>query len=321
MDNKILYELKGVKENVLLKNYTTYKIGGNAKYFFIAKTKEELIKAIELAKKYKIYVFIMGGGSNLLISDKGFNGLVIKIDISDIDIQGNNAVVGAGTNITKLSYLLAEKGLSGLEWAAGMPGTVGGAIYGHAQAFGAKISMTVKTVEVLNLSNLKTVSLSNKQCNFSLKNSVFKKNKKLVIVSAVLNFKLKEPEEAKKQIKENLEYRRTRHPYNFPSAGSVFVNPEVKIKNKKILEKFPELKEFNENGIIPAGYLIAKSGLSGKKIGGAQISEKHSNFIINIKDAKAKDILALINLAKKSVKKNFNVILKQEVQMVGFRKK
>ena len=319
MEDKILKELNGIKNNVPLKNYTTYKIGGPAKYFFIAKTKEDLISAIKIAKKFKLPVFILGGGSNLLISDKGFNGLVIKIEILGAEVKGNKIIVGAGEKLAKLSYLSADNGLSGLEWAAGIPGAaIGGSIYGHAQAFGTKISSIVESVQVIDLKTLKLKIFTNKQCYFSLKNSIFKKNKNLIIISAVLKFKKGQVEEIKKLIKEFLLYRRNRHPVEFPSPGSAFVNPEIKIKDKKLLEKFPELEKFNNVGIIASGYLIAKSGLSGKRIGNAQISEKHSNFIINLGGAKAKDVLALVTLAQKKVKNNFGISLEPEVQFVGF---
>ncbi|MCX6722144.1 MAG: UDP-N-acetylmuramate dehydrogenase [Candidatus Staskawiczbacteria bacterium] len=318
MEDKILQKLPGAQKNVLLAKYTTYKIGGPAKYFFVAKTKEDLMNAIKIAKEAKLPVFILGGGSNLLISEKGFKGLVIKIDISNIEFNVDKSFVGAGVNITKLSYLSAEKGLSGLEWASGMPGTVGGAIYGHAQAFGTKVSEVIESVEAVDSKSFKIVNLTKEQCKFSLKNSVFKKNRNLVIISAVLHFKPEDAEKIKSKIKEFLEYRKTKHPTNFPSAGSVFVNPEIKIKNKKLLEKFPELKEFNEKGTIPAGFLIAKSGLAGNKIGNAQISEKHANFIINLGGADAKSVMGLIKLAQKKVKKNFGVLLEPEVQFIGF---
>lgn len=273
MEDKILRKLLGVNENVLLKDYTTYKIGGPAKYFFIAKTSEDLINILSQIKNSKLPVLILGGGSNLLISDKGFNGLVIKIDISGAKFIGSQAVVGAGMSLTKLAYSSAEKGLSGLEWAAGVPGTVGGAVYGNAQAFGTKISDILKSVSAVNLKTMELSDFTKRQCQFSLKNSVFKKNKSLVIVSSVLEFKSENPEKINSKIKEFLKYRETKHPTNFPSAGSTFVNPEMKIKNKKLLEKFPELNDYNEIGVIPAGYLIAKSGLAGKKMGNAQISD------------------------------------------------
>jgi len=321
MQDKILQELPGVEKNILLKDFTTYKIGGPAKYFFIAKTRDDLLVAVKVAKNLKLQVFILGGGSNLLISDKGFDGLVIKIETSDVNIQGNRAVVGAGVNLTKLAYLLADKGLSGLEWAAGVPGTVGGAIYGNAQAFSTKISDAIESVEAINLKTMEAENLTKEQCKFSLKNSVFKQNKNMVIISAATTFKNEDTEVIKGRIKEFLEYRKNRHPIEFASAGSTFVNPELKITNKKLLENYPELEEYNKKGIIPAGYLIVKSGLAGEKIGNAQISEKHANFIINLGEAKAKDVLKLMKLAKEKVKKNFKINLVAEVQFIGFNKK
>ena len=319
--NNIKEELQGVEKNILLSNYTTYKIGGPAKYFFVAKTKEDLIKAIGLSKKIKIHTFILGGGSNLLISEKGFNGLVIKIDIMGAELVGNKLIVGAGEKLAKLSYLTADAGLSGLEWSTGIPSAaIGGSIYGHAQGFGTKISSIIESVQAINSKTLKIESFTNKQCQFSLKNSIFKRNKNLIIISAILVFKKVKTEEVRKKIKEFLDYRRAHHPIEFPSPGSAFVNPEKKIASKKLLEKYPELEKFNKIGIIPAGYLIAKSGLAGKKIGNAQISEKHSNFIINLGGAKAKDVMALVKLAKAKVKKNFGISLEPEVQFVGFPK-
>jgi len=318
MADKILKEFPGVQKNISLKDHTTFKIGGPAKYFFVAKNKEDLIKAVETAKKYKLPVFILGGGSNLLVSDKGFNGLVIKVDALDVEFREDGANVGSGVSSTRLAYLSAEKGLSGLEWAAGLPGNIGGAIYGNAQAFGTKICDAIESVQAVNLKTLEIENFSKEQCLFSLKSSIFKKNKNLVIVSANLVFKKDISEQIKNKIKEFLEYRRSKHPIDLPSAGSVFVNPEKKIINKKLLEKFPELKEYNEKGVIPAGYLISKCGLAGKKVGGAQISEKHCNFIVNLGSAKAKDILALIKLAKAKVKKLFNISLEVEIQLVGF---
>lgn len=309
-------------KNILLKKYTTFKIGGPAKYFFNAKNKEDLIKAIKIAKKLKLPIFILAGGSNILVADKGFNGLVIKVSISDIEIKDNKIFAGAGMSLPKLAFLASENGLSGLEWAAGIPGaTVGGSIYGHAQAFGDKISDSVEKVEALDLRTLKIKELSKKQCRFFLKNSIFKKNKNLIITSAVLRFKKGNKKEIKEKIKGYLNYRKKSHPINFPSAGSIFINPETIISSKKLLKKFPELAEFNKRGIVPAGYLIQNSGLAGKKIGKAQISKLHCNFIINLGGAKAKDVFSLIKLAQKKVKNNFKILLEPEVQLVGFDKK
>jgi len=319
MNPKIKKILPELRENVLLKDYTTFKIGGPAKYFFVAREKDDLIRAIETAKKFKLPVFILGGGSNLLISDKGFKGLVIKLQVTGCNTQGDKIFVFAGMSLTGLADFAAQNGFKGFEWSAGIPGTVGGAIFGNAQAFGDKISDLVESVEVLDTKTLKIKKLSKKQCRFSLKNSVFKKNKNLVIISIVFYTQKDDKEKIKEKTKELLNYRKSHHPISFPSAGSTFVNPEVKIKNKKLLEKFPELIEANKIGVIRSGYLIEKVGLKGKKIGGAQISEQHANFIINLGNAKAKDVTALIGLAQKKVKEVFGVSLEEEVQFVGFK--
>lgn len=312
MDYKLL---QGAKKNVLLKNYTTYKIGGLAKYFFVAKNKDDLIKAIKTAKELKIPFFILGGGSNVLFSDKGFKGLVIKIQTDNLLIKDGKIIAGAGLMLSKLVDFALENNFTGLEWSRGVPGTVGGAVFGNAQAFGTKISDQIESVEALDLKTLTVKNFSKKHCKFSLKNSVFKKTKKLIITSIVFKLEKSEKNEIQKKTDDFLNYRKNNHP-NFPSAGSTFVNPEKKIKNKKLLAKFPELNVFNERGTIPAGYLIQKSGLQGKKIGGAQISEKHANFIVNNGGAKAKDVLALIKLAQKKVKENFNINLETEIQII-----
>jgi UDP-N-acetylmuramate dehydrogenase len=316
--------LSGVQKNVLLKNYTTFEIGGPAKYFFVAKSKEDLVKAVKLAKKLKLPIFILGGGSNLLVSDKGFKGLVIKMQNEKIKIKNDNAKskmihVDAGAALSALVGFAAENSFKGFEWAVGIPGaTVGGAIFGHAQAFGEKISDEIENVGALDIKTLKVKNLTKKQCRFSLKDSIFKKNRNLIIISAVFKLKKKDKKEIQKKIAGCLNYRKKRHPMTFPSAGSVFVNPEVKINlPRRLLERFPELKEFVKKRVIPAGYLIEKCGLKGKKIGKAQISEKHANFIINLGGAKAKDVLKLIKLAKKTVKKSFGINLEEEIQYLG----
>ena len=319
--DRVKKELPEIQKGVLLKNFTTLKIGGPARYFFDAKTNNDLVTALKTAKKSKLPIFVLGGGSNLLVSDKGFNGLVVKVNNSSIEIKKNRIFIGAGVNLTKLAYISADNGLSGFEWAAGIPGTIGGAIYGNAHAFGTKISDLIESIKAIDLKTLKLKDFTNGQCRFSLKNSIFKKNKNLVILSAVINLKEQDKEEVKSHIRKFLEYRMTNHPMNFPSAGSTFINPVVRIKNKKLLEKFTELKEYNKKGAIPAGYLIEKCGLAGKKIGKAQISEKHCNFIINLGGAESKNVLSLMDLAKREVKKKFGIELKPEIQLVGFNKK
>ncbi len=283
--------LPGVEKNILLKNYTTFKIGGKAKYFFVAKNEKDLILSVNAAKKANLPFFILAGGSNILVSDKGFDGLVIKIQNTGYKMRDVRVEVEAGVLLFNLTKACLKTGLTGLEWAAGIPGTVGGATRGNAAAFGYTISNSIRTVKVFDAVKKQIKILKNKDCDFASKTSIFKKNKNVIILSVILRLKKGKKEEIKNKINKYLSYRRGHHPLNFPSAGSIFVNPE---------------------GYF-AAELIEKCGLKGKKIGKAQISKKHSNFIINLRKAEALDVKKLINLAKKKVKQKFGIILKEEI--------
>ncbi len=257
------------RKNISLKKYTTFQIGGKAKYFFVAKTKTELILAIELAKEMNLPFFILGGGSNLLVSDNGFDGLVIKIG--------------------RPLFLYV---LKGLEWAAGIPGTIEGAVYGNAGAFGKSMKDVVETVEIFDTKTGKIKFFKNKDCKFGYRDSVFKKNKNLIILSVKIKLKKSNP----KKIKEYLKQRKEKQLLGYASAGSIFVNPKE----------------------LTAGQLIEKCNLKGKRIGHVKISEEHANFIVNLGKGKAKDAKKLINLIKKTVKKKFRINLEEEIQYLGF---
>jgi UDP-N-acetylmuramate dehydrogenase len=284
------------KKNVKLASNTTLKIGGPAKYFFEAKNKEELIGALEESKKMKIPFFVLGQGSNLLVSDNGFNGLVIKIKNSEFKIRGFKVFAAAGIFLSKLVKESAEKELSGLEWAGGIYGTVGGAVRGNAGAFGGEIKDVVEEVEAYDVKTNKVIIFKARECFFKYRESIFKKRENLIIISAVFKLKKGKKNKIKGNIQKYLDYRAKNHPLDFPSAGSVFKNPPKK----------------------SAGELIGKCGLAGKIVGKAQISSKHSNFIINLGGARAEDVLSLINMAKKEVKDKFKIELQEEIKYLGF---
>ncbi len=297
METKIKKELPQIKKNIGLAPYTTFKIGGVADYFFVAETKEDLVRAIKTAREFKLPFFLLAGGSNLLVSDKGFKGLVIKFQISKFKIQNSRVVAEAGVMLRELINASAKLGLDGFEWLAGIPGTVGGAIRGNAGAFGKSMADLVKTVEVLEIgSKLEIKNYKPEDCQFSYRSSIFKKRKNLVILSVEIQLKKGNKKEIGKNIKRYLDYRKEKHPLNLPSAGSIFKNPEDS----------------------SAGKLIESCGLKGKKIGQVQISEKHANFIVNLGKAKAEDILKLISLAKQKVKEKFGIELEEEIQFLGF---
>ncbi|MDD5146476.1 MAG: UDP-N-acetylmuramate dehydrogenase [Candidatus Pacebacteria bacterium] len=285
-----------IRRNVPLKEYTTFKIGGLAKYFLEAKNKEELMAGIQWAKQQGLPFFILGGGSNLLISDEGFDGLVLRISSDGFQFDGERLKVEAGANLSLVVNECLKKRLSGLEWASGIPKiTVGGAVYGNAGAFGVTCADMIESVELLDTDTMTIKTISFEECQFDYKESIFKKNKNLIILSVVFRLEAKAAEEIEKEIKRALFYRREHHSSE-PSAGSVFKNPFQ----------------------IPAGELIENCGLKGKRIGNAQISLKHANFIVNLGEAKAQDVKNLIDLAKKEVQNKFNILLEEEVQYLGF---
>jgi UDP-N-acetylmuramate dehydrogenase len=306
-----------IRENVLLRDYTTFKIGGPARYFFVAQSKEKLKNAILWAKKKKLPFFILGGGSNVLFSDKGFNGLVIKLQNTQYEIRNTKVVAEAGVPLQKLVLETAKKGLSGLENLAGIPGTLGGAIWGNAGAFGREIGNLVEKVKVLNVrsSKLEVKKLRNKDCKFGYRDSIFKRKKNWIILEATLRLKRGKKKEIEEKIKEILRLRKEKQPLEFPSAGSVFKNVPIKKVPKEIREKF---KEKIKDGFLPAGVLIEAAELKGFQIGGAKISEKHANFIVNVGKAKASDVKELIEKIKKEVKKKFKIQLEEEIKLVGF---
>lgn len=287
-------------KNVSLKNYTTFKIGGSARYFFIAKTKKDLILAVQFARENKIPFFILGNGSNLLASDKGFKGLVIKMENAKWKMQNGNAkckiICETGLPLGKLVSLSLKNNLTDLEWAVGIPGTVGGAIAGNAGAFDKSMARLVKDVEVFDVGKGKILNFKNKECGFSYRESIFKKKKNLIILSVVLELEKKDKNKIKGLIKKYSAYRRATQPLNFPSIGSIFKNPKG----------------------YSAAKLIQDCSLKGKQAGQAQVSPKHANFIVNLGGARAKDVVNLINLIKKTVKKRFRINLEEEIQYLGF---
>jgi len=306
--------LPKIKKNVLLKDYTTFGIGGPAKYFLETEKKEDIVRVISAAKKFNLPFFILGGGSNLLVSDKGFKELVIKIKNKELKVKNNKIFVEAGVVLNQLVNTALKNNLSGLEWAAGIPGTVGGAICGNAGAFNKSTGDLVKNVEVLEVANCKIKILNNKDCNFRYRDSIFKHKKNLIVLSATLQLKKINRKEIKERIKKYLNYRKETQPLNYPSAGSIFKNP------KGFSGAAASLAAASfAAASFAAARMIEECGLKGKRIGNVKISEKHANFIVNLGQGKAKDVKKLIELAKKRVKNKFGIDLEEEICYLGFK--
>lgn len=310
--------LPGLQKDVPLKEHTTFNIGGPAKYFFVAKERESLLQAIAKAKKLKLPVFVMGGGSNLLVSDEGFSGLIIKIQFASWSLQLGKAIIcEAGVMMSDLVDASVKKGLAGLEWAGGLPGTLGGAIRGNAGAFGGEIKDSVLQVDALD-SKLSYRTLSNKQCKFSYRSSIFKE-KNWIVLSAKIGFKEGDKQNLGEIAKQRIEYRKEKHPLEYPNAGSVFKNVDFEKLSPKFQKLFLDKVKKDPFLIVPAAWFIIGADLAGRKIGQAQISQKHSNYIVNLGGARAKDVLALIVLVKKVVKEKYGIVLEQEVQYLENR--
>ncbi len=320
----IKQKLPDIQENVSLKNYTTFRIGGPAKYFFIAENEKEIKKAVETAKELNLKYFILGGGSNILISHKGFDGLVIKTQNSRLRFQKNfggqaklkTIYVDAGVKLGELVKFSVDNNLTGMEWAAGIPGTLGGAIRGNAGAFGYSMADIIQEVTTLN-KDLRFTIYDLRNIKYGYRDSIFRSNKD-IILSAILKLEKGDSKISEKKIQEYLQKRKSIQPLKYPSVGSIFKNILFSEVSPEAFKKCLKLEQFRQSGKIPAGWLIENTGLSGKKIGGAQVSEKHSNFIINIGNARAEDVAILISLIKQKIRNKFDLQLMEEIEYIGF---
>lgn len=300
MNNFILelekLNLEKIEKDISLSTLTTYKTGGIAKLVVSPNNINNLKQMLKLIHKYNIKYFILGKGSNTLFSDKEFNGVIIKLDkLNNFKIQQTEIYVESGMILSKLVQASVKNELTGLEFAIGIPGTIGGAIYMNAGAYGNNMSNIVKSVIVLNEKfQIKEIPLE--KLKFDYRYSIFQDNKNLICVAANIKLEHGNHDEIASKIKENLLKRKNSQPLEYPSAGSVFRNPEGNY----------------------AGKIIEELGLKGKNIGGAEISTKHANFIINKNNASSSDILNLIKLVQKEVKDKYKIDLKLEQQLVNW---
>lgn len=305
--------------NILLSQYSSYKIGGPARFFYAPEDTEQVIRGVKLAKERRTPIFILGGGTNLVINDNGFNGLVLKPNLLRMKTESPVIVADAGVLMADLLDFVAGKGLSGLEWAGGLPGTLGGAIRGNAGAFGGEIKDVVAGVTSLDIfgKESKIVKRNGKECRFSYRNSIFKeRDGKEIILSAVLNLKKGDKKRIRETVDEKIQYRKKMHPMEYPNVGSIFKNTPVEFVSKKWVKDWGHVIKTDPFPVIPTAYIISEAGLKGVSFGGAMISPKHPNFIVNTLGATAGDVKALIDLVKKTVKAKFGLELEEEVMYI-----
>lgn len=302
MNEEVILEIEKanvgkVDRDVSLAKLTTYKVGGIAKVVIYPKNIECLVRLIKIIKKYKLNYKVLGKGSNLLCSDKEYDGILIRLNEFDsLEFLGSNKIkVGAGFSLMKLSAICAKKSLTGLEFASGIPGTVGGAVFMNAGAYKSDMGYVVVSVKVLT-DDLRIITLENKEMNFHYRSSSLQKHKNYICLEVIIKLEKGKKDAIEDVIKERRKRRVESQPLEYPSAGSVFRNPE---------------------GMF-AGQMIENLGLKGLTKGGAMVSDKHANFIINKGGASANDIKYLIDYIKRRVKEEYNVDLKVEQEFMNW---
>jgi UDP-N-acetylmuramate dehydrogenase len=303
-----------IQENVLLKDYTTLEIGGPARYFVEVRTPHELTQAIKYAKENNLEYFILAGGSDLLISDDGFNGLVVKCNLEGSSYgEEGRASSDAAVNLHGFVNLMNSQGLAGIEKLAGIPGTVGGAIYGNAGAFGQTISDKLLKVKILI--DGKERWKTKEELKFDYRESILKEHKDWVIIKAEFQFDLVAPEDLEKTSKEVLETRAQKYTPGIKCPGSFFKN--------LIIERLPEnlQKDMPKDyyGKVPAWWFLEKVGAKGATRGKIKIADHHANLFTNLGGGTAADFFTLAQEYKDKVKEKFGIELEPEVQLVGFK--
>lgn len=283
---------ENIKYNEPMKKHTSFKIGGPAECFIKAQKIEEIKEVLKLVKENKIPLKIIGNGSNLLVKDEGVKGIVLKIDIKKIEIQGNNVTVGSGVKLGELAQKLLREELAGFEFASGIPGTIGGAIRMNAGAHGSELKDIVKTVTYMD-KNGEMHKIKNEDAKFEYRNSRFSKEDN-IILETELELEKGNKEEIQAKMTEYANFRKEKQPIEYPSAGSTFKRGADFITAK----------------------LIDECGLKGYQIGGAQISEKHAGFIINKENATAEDVIKLIEYTKEQVYNKFGKKIELEVEII-----
>ena len=289
---------KGIKkENILIDEpmslHTSFKVGGKADLFVKIYSIEDINNVLKVSKESNIPLFILGNGTNLLVKDEGFRGIILQIKLEDIKIDGNIAIIGAGVKNAVLSKRLEENSLTGFEFASGIPGTIGGAIKMNAGAYGGEMKDIVLEVTYIDYEgNIHTIN--NQECEFDYRYSRFFKEK-TIILETKLKLEQGNKEEIENKVKELLKQRKEKQPLEYPNAGSTFKRGEGYITAK----------------------LIDDCGLKGYSIGGAQVSKKHAGFIVNKENATAKDILDLIEYVQKIVKEKTSEDIKLEIEIIG----
>lgn len=283
-------------QNAEMREFTSFKAGGKADLLVIPSSEEELKYILQQLVRFKLPFITMGKGTNLLIRDGGYHGIIIRFDdaFSQIQVEGTTIIAGAGASLSSVARVAMEHGLSGMEFASGIPGSLGGGVFMNAGAYDGELKDVVRDVQVLSHDGLQTRLVKNEMMNYGYRQSTLMATQEIVL-SASLSLRIGDREDITAKMKEFNDRRNQKQPMEWPSAGSFFKRPEG----------------------YYAGKLIQDAGLKGLTIGGAQVSTKHSGFIINVGDATATDIISLMHVIQATILDQFGVAIEPEVRIVG----
>ena len=305
-----------IQENVPLAPYTSLDIGGPARFFATARSVAELREALLFAGGQGLHIAVLGGGTNLLVSDAGFDGLVIRLKLEGVRVSGNEIEAEAGVDLNGLVHSTAEWGLCGMESLAGIPGLMGGAVRGNAGAYGGCIGEVTATVSAIHSESLDLLALDREECGFGYRSSRFKRDPQLIVVSALLTLSPGDPDEVRRRVEATIAKRTAKKLQCEKSVGSFFMNPLV--TDAELIRRFEADKELRcRDNRIPAGWLIDQAGLRNTRVGAAMVSALHANYLINTGTASAAEMVRLARLIKRGVSSATGVQLQEEVSCLG----
>jgi UDP-N-acetylmuramate dehydrogenase len=316
---KIKTALPSVKENEPMSDHANFRIGGRVRLYFVAPSSYDLVSAVQAAERARAPWYVFGGGSNLLVADKGFEGLMIQAANRALSIQGTKVASEAGVITALVARETAKAGLTGFEWAVGIPGTVGGAIFGNAGCYGGETKDAVLFVDAFRLSDGKRVTYSNEECRFGYRDSLFK-HERHVILGCVMELAPGGVQTSLGKMNEINAKRKENQPLAESSAGCMFKNFEfADVKDiEKLRHEADVPQAMLEAKRIPAGWLVERCGLKGYKLGGIKVSARHANFFVNDGTGTADEIAQLVSLCQTEVRNQFGIPLQTEVQFAGF---
>lgn len=305
-----------ILENVPLAPFTSLEIGGPARFFATATSVDELREALLFARSEQLPFRILGGGTNLLVSDGGYAGLVVRLKMEGVRVSQDRVQAEAGVDLTWLVRQTAQWGLGGMESLAGIPGLFGGAVRGNAGAYGGSIGEVIETVQALQAESLELLALDREECGFAYRSSRFKRDPRLIVISAQLALSAGDAREVGEKVEATIAKRIARKLQCQKSVGSFFMNPLV--TDRELIVRFErEQKVRCRDGRIPAGWLIDLAGLRNTRVGGAMVSALHANYLVNAEKASAEEMVRLASLVKSGVRAATGVQLQEEVSYLG----